>query len=57
MSNLASILRDLGDLQSARDLAEQALAGRQQVLDDAHPDTLSSRNNPAGVRRELDGRL
>jgi hypothetical protein len=53
MSNLAETRRDLDDLQGARELHEQALAGRRLVLGDNHPDTLASMNNLATVRREL----
>jgi hypothetical protein len=53
MHNLALTRRDLGDLQGARELFEQALAGRRRVLGEDHPDTLQSRNDLAEVRREL----
>ena len=43
----------LGDLDGARQLHEQALAGRWRVLGDDHPDTLESMNILAVVRREL----
>jgi hypothetical protein len=45
--------RALGDLPGARDLHEQALAGRRRVLGDDHSDTLTSMNNLTQVRREL----
>jgi Tetratricopeptide repeat len=40
MTSLALNYRDLGDVQGARDLLEQALAGRQRVLGHDHPSTL-----------------
>ena len=55
MNNLAETLRALGDLQGARDLHEQALTGRRQVLGDDHPDTLRSMHSLAAIKRELDG--
>jgi hypothetical protein len=42
MSNLAVTRRALGDPESARQLHEQALAGRRRVLGEDHPDTLAS---------------
>lgn len=53
MSSLAMTRRALGDLPGARDLHEQALAGRRRVLGDDHSDTLTSMNNLTQVRREL----
>jgi len=53
MNNLAVTRHALGDLDGARELHEQVLAGRRRVLGDHHPDTLMSRNNLAAVRREL----
>jgi hypothetical protein len=53
MNNLALARRALGDLQGARDLHEQALAGYQRVFGDDHPDTLATINHLAEVRREL----
>jgi hypothetical protein len=54
MNNLAETRRGLGDLQGARDLHEQTLAGYRRVLGDDHPDTITSMNNLAAVRRELE---
>jgi hypothetical protein len=54
MNNLAATLRDLGDLDGARQLHEQTLAGYRRVLGEDHPDTLTSMNNLAELRRELD---
>jgi hypothetical protein len=53
MSNLAATRLDLGDLDGARDLQEQALVARRRVLGDNHPDTLRSIDNLAQVRRLL----
>jgi hypothetical protein len=55
MNNLAETRPILGDIDGARELFEQALAGRQRVLGDDHPDTLASMNNLAAVRRDLGG--
>jgi Tetratricopeptide repeat len=54
MNNLAATRRALGDLDGARQLFEQALAGRRRVLGDDHPDTLTSMRSLAEVSRELD---
>ena len=55
MSHLAETRRDLGDLRGARDLHEQALAARQRVLGDDHPETEQSLSNLADLRRQLEG--
>jgi hypothetical protein len=44
MNNLATTRRNLGDLDGARQLQEQVLAGRRRVLGDDHPETLTSIN-------------
>jgi hypothetical protein len=54
MNNLGRTLADLDDLHGARDLLEQAVAGRQRVLGDDHPDTLISKDNLAAVQRKLE---
>ena len=54
MNNLATVRWDLGDLEGAHDLFAESLSGLQRVLGDHHPDTLTSMNNLAAVRRELD---
>jgi hypothetical protein len=54
MHNLASTRRALGDLDGARMLLEQALAGRRRVLGDDHPATLTSMNNLAAVKQQLE---
>lgn len=41
------------DLQGARQLLEQTLAARRQVLGDDHPDTLTSMSNLAATRQTL----
>ena len=53
INNLTETRRDLGDLEGARDLHEQTLAGLQRMLGDDHPDTLNSMYNLAEIRREL----
>jgi hypothetical protein len=53
MHNLALTRRDLGDLQGARELFEQALAGRRRVLGEDHPDTLRSIKDLTQVQRDL----
>ena len=45
--NLAGAYQAAGDLGRAIPLYEQTLAGRQRVLGEDHPDTLTSRNNLA----------
>jgi len=47
MSNLAEMVRALGDLAGARKLHEEALAIRRRVLGADHSDTLTSMNNLA----------
>lgn len=54
MHHLAGTRRALGDLQGARQLHEQTLAGRRRILGDDHPDTLASMSKLAEVRRKLD---
>ncbi len=46
-------VRSQGQSQLALELHEQALAGRQRILGDNHPDTLNSMNNLAATRRAL----
>jgi hypothetical protein len=53
MNNLADTRHSLGDLDGARQLHEQALAGRRRVLGEDHPDSLTSMNNLTEVRRDL----
>jgi hypothetical protein len=53
MNNLAMTRRALGDLHDARDLLEQALAGRRRVLGEDHPDTLRSIKDLTQVQRDL----
>jgi tetratricopeptide (TPR) repeat protein len=53
MSNLAVTRRDLGDLDSARDLLDQTLAASRRLLGDDHPDTLKAMSNLAETRRYL----
>src|SRR6266436_4992844 len=51
LNNLASLLRDQGDLAGARSLYERALAIREKVLGPEHPDTASVLNNLACLLR------
>jgi hypothetical protein len=44
---------ELGDPDGARELFEQALAGRRRVLGDDHPATLSSMDQLADLRRQV----
>jgi Flp pilus assembly protein TadD len=53
MNNLAETRHDLGDLDGACELHEQALAGCRRVLGDDHPNTLISMNNLAMTRYAL----
>jgi hypothetical protein len=46
---LATALRDLGQYEPARRLAEDTLTRMRQVLGDDHPDTLRSAHNLAAV--------
>ncbi|HSO55527.1 MAG TPA: tetratricopeptide repeat protein [Actinomycetes bacterium] len=50
----ATYLWSRGEYRQALTLDEQALAARRWVLGDDHPNTLTSMNNLAAVRRELD---
>ena len=52
-ANLAISLRKLGDVQAARDLAQDTLDRRRRVLGQDHPDTLASAANLAADLREL----
>jgi hypothetical protein len=51
--NLASDLRELGEVQAARDLDYDTLCRRRRVLGEDHPDTLASAGNLATDQREL----
>ena len=51
--NLAIDLRELGDVQAARDLDQDILDRRRRVLGHDHPDTLSSAHNLATGLHEL----
>jgi hypothetical protein len=48
--NLAADLRELGEVQAARDLDQDTLDRRRQVLGPDHPDTLRSAYNLAPTR-------
>ena len=52
-NNLAVDLRDLGEVQAARDLDQDTLDRRRRVLGEDHPDTLASASNLAADLREL----
>ena len=53
MDSLAVTLRELGDLQGARELDEHVLDGRKRVLGPEHPDTSVSAWNLLGVLDQL----
>ena len=50
---LATDLRELGDVQAARDLDHDTLDRRRRILGQDHPDTLASAANLAHDLREL----
>ena len=52
-ANLATSLRELGEVQAARDLDQDTLDRRRGVLGQDHPDTLASAANLATDLREL----
>ena len=52
-SNLAIDLRELGEVQAARDLDQDTLDRRRRVLGEDHPDTLTSASNLAVDLRAL----
>jgi hypothetical protein len=51
--NLATDLRELGDLIAARDLHQDTFARRRTVQGEDHPDTLRSADNLVIDQREL----
>jgi hypothetical protein len=53
-SNLAADLRELGEVQAARDLDQDTLDRRRRVLGPGHPDTLRSSYNLAAELRAPD---
>ena len=52
-SELASLLKAMGEREAARRLYEEALAGKRATLGDRHPNTLSSINNLALLLKEM----
>ena len=46
ISNMGTLLHDMGKLEQARPLFEEALQGRRETLGDRHPDTLMSIGQP-----------
>ena len=52
-TDLAVMVRALGDLNKARELEEQVLAVDRRILGDDHPDTLVDANNLANTLNEL----
>jgi hypothetical protein len=52
-SSLAADLRALGEIQAARDLDQDTLVRRRQVLGEDHPDTLASASNLAADLRAM----
>jgi tetratricopeptide (TPR) repeat protein len=55
-SNLALVLKDLGELEAARKLLEQALASDLKNLGEEHPSVAASRSNLALVLQDLEHR-
>ena len=55
-TNLAASLRALGEVQAARDLDQDTLTRRRQVLGEDHPDTLLSARYLAEDRDALEER-
>jgi nucleoside phosphorylase/tetratricopeptide (TPR) repeat protein len=53
LSNLAALLRELGDPAAARPLAERALAIAEAALGPDHPDVATRLSNLAAVLRDL----
>jgi hydrogenase maturation factor HypE len=53
MNNTAEVLCELGELEGALKLQEQALTGRRRVLGENHPKTLESMKNLAAIRDAL----
>ena len=45
INNLGQLLQDMGKLEQARPLYEEALQGRRETLGDRHPSTLLSINS------------
>jgi hypothetical protein len=56
LSNLASVLRDQGDLDQARTLYKRALSIRKARLGPDHPDTMRSRERLAVAVVALENR-
>ena len=52
-SNLALVLKDLGQLEEARDLLRQALASAEKSFEAGHPTIATGRSNLALVLRDL----
>ena len=53
MTNLATILQELGDLQDARSLQQKTLADCHRILGEDHPGTLTSMHSLAVTLQEL----
>ncbi|MFI6744377.1 tetratricopeptide repeat protein [Nonomuraea sp. NPDC050451] len=54
LDRAATFMAGQGAVHRAVTFSERSLAGRQRVLGDDHPDTLTSRNNLAGAYRAWD---
>ena len=52
-SNLALVLKDLGELEEARDLLRQALAVALQTFEPGHPSIATRQSNLAMVLKDL----
>ena len=48
-NNLATVLKDQGDLKQAKEYHERAFAIKEQILGPQHPDVTSSYNNFAAL--------
>ena len=45
INSMVVLLQGMGELQEARELYDEALQGRREVLGDHHPDTLNLISN------------
>ena len=53
INNLARLLQDMGKLEEAKPLCEEALEASKEMLGDRHPQTLQSINNMAGLLKAM----
>ena len=52
-SNLAQVLKDLGQLEEARDLLRKALASAEKKFEPGHPSIATIQSNLAAVLKDL----